>query len=372
MPDLTGLPGLDVAIGLSFIFLLLSLLASAVQEFIAGIFGLRARTLERGLRNMLAGDDGSRPSGNAAPGPAGTLVEDLYLHPLIRPLYKEGIGLGARRDGRRLPSYIAPRSFALALVDTLAPGIAGTNADGTPKASHDVLRETRALIDSASLPPTVKKRIDTLLDDARGDIDAFRHNLEAWFDDTMARVSGWYKRKTQIILLVIGVVVAIAINANTLTMGERLWKDPAVRGAVVGQATSVSDSTRGSTDLNTAADAVDGVVKLGVPMGWPKAADDPRHVSFGSWRDGLHAVVGWTLTIIAMALGAPFWFDTLSRLSRLRSSGKPETPLPAPGRGQPNERVFDRTAQPALVPPVNVTVTNTPAPGFLGGLFGGG
>src|SRR4029079_17989566 len=126
----------------------------------------------------------------------------------------------------------------------------------------------------------------------------------------------------------------ITINANTLTMGERLWKDPAVRGAVVGQATSVSDSTRGSTDLNTAADAVDGVVKLGVPMGWPKAADDPRHVSFGSWRDGLHAVVGWTLTIIAMALGAPFWFDTLSRLSRLRSSGKPETPLPAPGRGQ--------------------------------------
>ena len=49
----------------------------------------------------------------------------------------------------------------------------------------------------------------------------------------MARVSGWYKRKTQIILLVIGVVVAIAINANTLTMGERLCKDPAVRGAVV-------------------------------------------------------------------------------------------------------------------------------------------
>jgi len=138
MPDLTGLPALDVAIGLSFIFLLLSLLASAVQEFIAGIFGLRARTLERGLRNMLAGDDGSKPSGNAAPGPAGTLVEDLYLHPLIRPLYKEGIGLGARRDGRRLPSYIAPRSFALALVDTLAPGIAGTNADGTPKAAKDI------------------------------------------------------------------------------------------------------------------------------------------------------------------------------------------------------------------------------------------
>ena len=226
MPDLTGLSALDVAIGLSFIFLLLSLLASAIQEFIAGIFGLRARTLERGLRNMLQGGDGSVLPGGAAPGPAGTLVDAVYLHPLIRPLYKAGFGLGARRDGRRLPSYIAPRSFALALLDTLAPDVVGTNADGTPKPSHDVLHETRTAIAGASLPPEVERRILALLDDARGDIDAFRHNLEAWFDDTMARVSGWYKRKTQIILLVIGVVVAIAINANTLTMGSDCGRTP--------------------------------------------------------------------------------------------------------------------------------------------------
>jgi len=372
MPDPTGLPALDVAIGLSFIFLLLSLLASAIQEFIAGIFGLRARTLERGLRNMLQGGDGSVLPGGAAPGPAGTLVDAVYLHPLIRPLYKAGIGIGARNKGRRLPSYIAPRSFALALLDTLAPNVVGTNADGTPKPSHDIVREARAAIAGASLPPEVERRILALLDEARGDIDAFRHNLEAWFDDTMARVSGWYKRKTQIILLVIGVVVAIAINANTLTMGERLWKDPAVRGAVVGQATSVSDAPRSAGDLNSAANAVDGVVKLGVPMGWPRDANDPRHVSFTSVRDGAYAVLGWTLTIIAIALGAPFWFDTLSRLSRLRSSGKPETPLPATGRGQPNERVADPTTPPAPVPPVNVTVVNPPRRGIFGRLSSGG
>src|SRR4029079_6799234 len=128
----------------------------------------------------------------------------------------------------------------------------GTNADGTPKPSHDIVREARAAIAGASLPPEVERRILALLDETRGDIDAFRHNLEAWFDDTMARVSGWYKRKTQIILLVIGVVLALPVHANTLTRGEQLWRAPAVRGAVVGQATSVSDSTRGSTDLNTA------------------------------------------------------------------------------------------------------------------------
>ena len=82
-------------------------------------------------------------------------------------------------------------------------------------------------------------------------------------------------------------------------------------------------------------------------------------------RDAAYAVLGWTLTIIAVSLGAPFWFDTLSRLSRLRSSGKPETPLPAPGRGQPSERVADPTTQPAPVPPVNVTVVNPPGRGDL-------
>jgi len=48
---------------------------------------------------------------------------------------------------------------------------------------------------------------------------------------------------------------------------------------------------------------------------------------------------GWLLTIMAMSLGAPFWFDVLSRLSRLRSSGKPEAPLPASSLGRANERV---------------------------------
>jgi hypothetical protein len=64
---------------------------------------------------------------------------------------------------------------------------------------------------------------------------------------------------------------------------------------------------------------------------------------------------GWLLTIVALSLGAPFWFDTLSRFSRLRSSGKPETPLPASGRGQSQERVV---TQPT---PVSLHV-NAPAP----------
>jgi hypothetical protein len=55
------------------------------------------------------------------------------------------------------------------------------------------------------------------------------------------------------------------------------------------------------------------------------------------------------LTVLAISLGAPFWFDTLSRFSRLRSTGKPETPLPAAASGKSNERILTPPQTPPIV-----------------------
>jgi hypothetical protein len=77
MLDLTGLPALDVAIGLAFIFFLLATLALTIQEFIAAILGLRARTLEQGLRSMLEDDEAGWK-----------YVDKFYDHALIRSLYR--------------------------------------------------------------------------------------------------------------------------------------------------------------------------------------------------------------------------------------------------------------------------------------------
>ena len=432
MLNLTGVPALDVAIGLSFIFFLLSLVASTLQEFIANIFSLRAKVLERGLRNMLEDELASPPPADATP--QRDLVYRVYTHPLIRSLYREsGRWLGrseltlpegerqakadadrrladardaaatlqasgsdagggggqsdpsafdlaaarasvanaatvarslegpARQGKVRLPSYIAPRSFALALLDTIAPDVAATTQEGTPRADHDVIRETRERIESLTISPSIEHRLLSLLDAARGDIDTFRRNVEAWFDDTMARVSGWYKRRAQLIIFVLAVLLTGALNANTLTIGERLWRDPTLRATLVQQAGSASlpsDTGEAKQKLRDAVDDVESVTKAGVPIGWAqgaKEAKDPRHIATGNVGDVAHWLGGWLLTILAVSLGAPFWFDTLSRLSRLRGTGKPETPLPASGRGQPGERVVTGT------PPVNVAVQHVPA-----------
>jgi len=233
MPDLSGVPALDLAIGLSFIFLLLSLAASALQELVANLFSLRAKVLERGLRNMLA-DDIPAPAGSAAASapeqePKRDLLFRVYTHPMIRSLYRESwfplgrktlkaanSGGAAAVSNVRLPSYIAPRSFALALIDTIAPHIVATDPDtGEPHADRDVIRQTREAILGLNIPGGVKHRLLALLDDARGDVDGFRRNVEAWFDDTMARVSGWYKRRAQLIILLLAVLITVAMNANS-------------------------------------------------------------------------------------------------------------------------------------------------------------
>jgi hypothetical protein len=371
--DLTGLPALDLAIGLSFIFLILSLLASAVQEGIASLLALRAKTLLRGLRNMLDGTEEKSTDNSAA-------SLEFYKHPLIRSLYRPAHGLLKRfaTGDERLPSYIAPRSFALALLDTVAPDIATDPKTQQKRDDLNVVAYVTTALESANLPPEARRALLALVKDARGDIDTFRQNVEAWFDDSMARVSGWYKRQSQLILLALAVVVVLALNANTLTIGERLWKDPAVRAAVVQEAGKVEQPGATGDEaqedaqarLEEALENVDRLEKLGVPLGWTANVEDPRHVSVADdpWRFVYHDILGWLLTVIAISLGAPFWFDTLSRLSRLRSTGKPEQPLPASGYGRPNERVVTarptRTpTRPAATPPAPATAGGPPAPG---------
>ena len=60
-------PIIDVGLGLIFLYIVLSLIASAIQEWIASLFSLRARNLHTGIQNLI-GD---------------AYVKRVYGHPLI-------------------------------------------------------------------------------------------------------------------------------------------------------------------------------------------------------------------------------------------------------------------------------------------------
>ena len=314
MPDLTGLPALDVVIGLAFVYFVFSVLASGINEAVAGVCALRARSLERGLRRMLTTDTADDSC---------DAVAKLAKHPMIRGFVKKP--KSKLPWSRRFPSYLPARTFGLAFLDTLAKP---TGVDD----SKDVLGRLRARIEAdgdkpetafGGLPSDIQDLLKTLVVDAQGNVDTFRKSVEDWFDDTMKRVSGWYKRRATIILAVIALGVAGVFNVDSWQVANTLWTDNAVRAAVVAQAEGASKKT-----VEEASKDVTGEIAL--PLGWKpahkdgdKAPADPRAVpaDFGSW---VAKLLGLLVTAFALTLGAPFWFEALGRLVKVRNTGPKE------------------------------------------------
>ncbi|HTI08219.1 MAG TPA: hypothetical protein VL832_06670 [Puia sp.] len=256
---------LDVFIGLIFVFLLYSLLATIFQEFIAQIIDLRAKMLQKGIARMLRDDNKDKKKD-----PPQALWKKFYDNPAIKYL----------SESNRIyskPSYISPANFSKTIIQVLR----GDQYDGsTPELDEikatlkkaelynsqfpsssarvlttlpppapaaaaspatmpsDTLPPVSGTLPPASLPPVLiepqtLRQLNNLLVDSRNDIDRFRALLEQWFNDTMSRVSGWYKKQTQWILLGVGMGIAIAGNVDTLKIYGILARDKTAREQMV-------------------------------------------------------------------------------------------------------------------------------------------
>lgn len=280
--DLGG-PAIEIAIGLAFVFFVLSLIVSELTELVSGVLRLRASNLEQGLKGMLGDPD---------------LVKDLLDHPLVKSDLRTNKKPWQREQK---PSYIAPENFAMVLRD-LFQNESGRNIAGAPSG---LAKQLRALAGGAtSVLPEDKK-------------------LEKWFDDSMDRVSGWYKRKAKWITLAFATLVVVALNVSALRVADQLAAEPTVRAAVVAKAEAAAKkgSGQGEQDLEEAGKNMENAVKdladLHLPIFWA----DPNVPKWTVTDVGL-MVVGWLITILAITLGAPFWFDALGKLSNLRMAGK--------------------------------------------------
>ncbi len=330
---MTGNIALDVVIGLVFIYTPYSLLTTTLVELIATYFQLRARNLAKGIGRMLNDDDGVE-----------VLAGKFYQTPLIKYMAS---GLWKIYNK---PSYIKARNFSKAMMHMLK-----SQAEG----GATTLDKVKSTLEKYKGTQTGDFLL-CLLDDANHDLDKFKTELEAWFDDTMERVSGWYKRKIWFITFVVGFVVAAALNVDSIQIVRKLSYDPGVRGQMVSLAGQIithpelvqstydpglvsrvkADSTlrrRYLNDINgynkAIADSVDNVVKaqqqeltdkLKRLESYTKEARQVLYFKrahgkgfiFDSWKN----FFGCLATAIALSLGAPFWFDLLNKLVKLRGS----------------------------------------------------
>ena len=317
---------LDVAIGLIFLFFILSLICSAINEFLASILRWRAAFLREGVENLLSGTD-DRSKGAA-------LAEQIYHHPLIQGLVKPG---WTKRG--RWPSYIPSRTFVAALL-----GDGGDGAPGNAAAMRDAIDRIPS--------EEVRRAMTALLNRSQGDVTLFQARAEEWYDDAMERVSGWYRRRIQIVLTIIAAALALALNVDTVQIARHLWSDEAVRSTVVASAGAQAQAPRQAPAIDDVAKTVDELEELQIPMGWSLADDptpqtpDPRRLVYpwDDWSWFLGKVIGLVLTVAALTLGAPFWFDVLSKVARLRATGAPPPTTDAVRKGEGEEKRAGPTA----------------------------
>jgi hypothetical protein len=317
---------IEVVVGLAFLFFVISIVSSAVYEGIAAIFKLRARALERGVVNLLTGR--TQPLREAMSGPeaetSGGLLQGVFNDPLISG-YRVGdadVDVTDRRP--KLPSYLASRSFRNALfnVTDLLEATASQPPGGQDSLGADQIRQNVETAIGGIPSAHLRDTLNTIWVSVDRDVTKFREGVERWFDRAMERVSGWYKRWAQLLLFVIGVIVAVLVNADAIRIADELWSDDGVRSALVAQL--------GTQEPNPEAQEVlDQLEDLGFPVGWggDKSPD-------GGW-DIFAAITGWLITGVAVTFGAPFWFDFLGKVSNLRSAGKkPASVLPEGEKGQ--------------------------------------
>lgn len=338
---------LDTAIGLTFIFAITALFCSALVEAYATWTERRARYLVAGLVNMLdspvseTSDQRERvvptqvheqvKQGKQAAEADDSLTVRLFDQHMLRALQTRRTRPG--RDGKvRNPQYIPSSVFATALVSTLT-----SHADpksGAPTARH-LVGSLREGIDKLGASP-VRGTLLQLLDQADQDLEKFRLSLQDWYDAEMGRISGWYKRWARQVLFVVGMLVATVANIDTVSATHTLWVDAPVRAAIVAQATSgnLCAQETGAEQRQACADrALEKVGAAGVPIGPAPGCPGDVGACLGSSIDVdnrsvavLLKLLGIALTGVAVSFGAPFWFDALSRLGNLRSSGpKPHT-----------------------------------------------
>jgi hypothetical protein len=350
---------LEVAIGILFLYFLLSTVCSSINEIIATILRWRSKNLEQALLNLV---------------PDSQLRTQILNHPLITAMGSQ-------------PSYLSSRTFSLALLHSLSGGdgsmsmttvrtTAQSLATSAAQAGQATAQQLTgqalvALIDATRDPQgeaqalaTVKKRVEDglqispppsglqelrqqligatsldgvrdavatlpegppkvwaqgVVESARQEIDTatykledVRRRVELWFDHAMDRASGAYKRDTLKVLAIIAVLLTIVTGADTVKFVSRLYVDTALRAELTQQATQP-----GPVDITQAVQQLEPAASLFGYADFPSTSspDFPRWMGlkFG----------GEILTIFALLLGAPFWFDLLTKVANLRGTGPP-------------------------------------------------
>lgn len=373
---------LEIVIGIVFIFLLLSLLGTIIQEMVSTVSSLRGKVLLNALVKFLENKlieekdtDGEKKSVSKRR-KANDLNFDIRQAIKDNKVYRN---LKSTYLGREiLPSYLSSEQALTIIKEVMDQQFKKAKKDNTkdetssgmasmtyvPKGEDGNYKEVQTYEAKSIYSVNGEKPVQELrkfcsidLEEADpqqvGEFVEAKEKMAFDFEEVMDRSSGWFKRRVQERLLIIGLVIAIAFNADTVQIYQKLTDNPEDRQAMLALAESFINNSKGDAYMlsadKSAADIsqpdtvilqeiiqmrslVDSLIKNEIGsvrsplgLGWdaPPTAPNGEELSSGAkaWWVA-KKIPGWLITALAISLGSPFWFDLLNRLINLRNAGK--------------------------------------------------
>jgi hypothetical protein len=260
---------IEVSIGLVFCFASVALITSSIFESFATLLNLRAKILFDGIIKLLNAnnEDGKQ------------LLLKIYNHAMAHPT---GDGTAnTLQELKNNPSYIDSKHFAIALIESI---------QSEPNSFSKLGDDINAISDAQT-----RLLLRAIYNRANNDPAKFELDVAAWFNSAMDRISGTYKRKSQLWCFVISFLFAALFNIDSIHLFSTLWAHPSLVDQIAISANP--SSVEAIKGLNT------------LPIGWESGFNN-------------YTVIGWLVTAAATLFGAPFWFDLLKQIVQLRGTGK--------------------------------------------------
>ncbi|MFH1120614.1 MAG: hypothetical protein V1775_12395 [Bacteroidota bacterium] len=341
---MTNFPILDLIAGMIFIYFLMSIISNAFFEGFSALRKIRAKMLEKWILTTLPG-----------------LANSMLNHTILNGVSEPG----------KSSSYLSGKNFSLVIIDTIAKF-----SQTVPKnlSELSVMIEKVTTDQPGLIPDDFKRSLQLYIVDAqqagaragqlKTELELYHEQVEKWFDSMMERVTGSYKRYAAKITFGIAVLASFALNIDSISIAKYLYANKDAREKIAAAAyaapddstykamvnriqTGITNDTNNNSNERT--DSLQTILKkienernriagtseyLGtlIPIGWNCKAEinilklqHPSITNVG-WIYALFSVskfFGLMITVFAISLGAPFWFDVLNKVANLRSSLKP-------------------------------------------------
>jgi hypothetical protein len=314
---------IDVLIGLAVVMLLMSMIVTVITQFVNSLLNSRGKHLWQGIADILQ---------QISPGFDRRIAEEIsgavLSHPMIRD-EKGRFGSVIHREELtklllELASNNSPQKISGDAVTVLQKTLVETGVC-RPGSPEEIQQQIKGIISNiGAFALQLELAHPELTNNARARIailqqagSGFVAKINLWFDQTIDRISDRFTYHTRFVTFGAGLLLALVVQLDTAALVSRLAADDTLRSSLVAEAQNVSQNPAPGPSLNpTELQNIHDLQTnnlIGVP------------VSFSDWErrwskdNAPMKLLGILLSSILLSLGAPFWYNALQNLLRLRS-----------------------------------------------------